>query len=560
MKKQSKDKHGIVKNDKWKKYSFRGVVAALLGFISSASYDYVSVGDCHISLLFFIRAAILFGLYLSLFCLMEFVLSKGRKLDKVLNNKATKYLLGSKTPFLRQILIIAGILIALWIPYLIASYPGNMSNDTTGQLPMYFSMIDGEGEYIMQDQHPVFTTLVFGSIVYLGNSIFGNMQVALFICIFLQMVVTALTFSFAIVWARRKWSIPIWLCLCVIVFLTLLPVVPMMVISLSKDTFFSWIYVLFLIALFELVRQDFRLIDNKKYLLVLTVLCLGICLTKKLGIYIVSGTLLIFIIFCGRQLRVRLKMAVPLLLSVCLMFIIMPLIIANTKIASTPTKEMFGLPFQQTALTYIRHGNEMTNEELEQLDNLMHLSDLKERYDPAIVDPVKAPVENDSDFNAYLKLYMRQLFKYPDSYIDAFACQAAGLFVPSKIDLIFDNHWHTWNNGFFEEGFFEKPAFSAWQSMKMEQYYDWFASVPFLNLSVFSITYVVFIPAWFLVCLVEKRKKKRELLVFVPILASVVGLMLSATMYQGAEAMRYIMPFVYSAPVLLAYSRYLLSA
>ena len=77
-----------------------------------------------------------------------------------------------------------------------------------------------------------------------------------------------------------------------------------MVISLSKDTFFSWIYVLFVIALFELVRQDFRIINNKKYLVGLVLLCLLICLTKKLGVYIVSGTLVLFILFCKQQWKI----------------------------------------------------------------------------------------------------------------------------------------------------------------------------------------------------------------------------------------------------------------
>ena len=542
----------------WKQNWIKCVISFLLGIVSSAAYDYINVGDCHISVLFFVRAGFLFGLYFALFCLMKFILLKKDAHNKIIGCKLARYLFGDKIPFWRQVFAIAGIIFAMWAPYFVAAYPGNMSNDTTGQIPMFFAMVDEEKEYPMQDQHPIFTTLVFGSIIYLGNLIFNNMHIALAICILLQMLVTAFVFAFAIVWMRRRWRVTIWLSIGIVGFLTLLPTVPLMVISLSKDTFFSWIYVLFIITLFELVHQDFKLINNKKYLVGLILLCLGVCLTKKLGVYIVSGTLVLFIIFCKQQWKIRFKMMVPLILSAGLMFVIMPIIIANTAILPTPTKEMLGVPLQQTTLTYIRHGDEMTEDELKQLDDLLDLSTLKERYLPYIVDPVKGPAKNDANYGAYIKLYLKQFLKYPDTYIDAFALQTAGLFVPYPIEQIFDNHWHTWNGGFFDEGFFEKPDFSAWQSKKLKDYYTWMTSVPGLNLSTFSITYVIFIPAWLLICL-TRCKKKREILAFIPILASIVGLMVSATMYYGAEAMRYIMPFVYTAPILLAYSQRLLS-
>ncbi|MBR3252665.1 hypothetical protein IKF84_01160 [Candidatus Saccharibacteria bacterium] len=552
MKKVNKLKN--IRKRVWIKY----VVSAILGLCSSVAYDYIEKGDCHISPLVFVRAGILFGLYLVLFYLVEVLLSKKDGSNKFLRNGKIKYLFGNKTPFWKQALTIAGIIFVMWLPYFAASYPGNMSNDTTGQLPMYFAMFDDQKEYEMQDQHPVFTTMVFGSVVYVANLIFNNMHAALAFCILLQMMVTALVFGFAIVWMKRRWRIATWLCIGIIGFLTLFPLMPLMVISLSKDTFFSWIYVLFVIALFELVRQDFRIINNKKYLVGLVLLCLLICLTKKLGVYIVSGTLVLFILFCKQQWKIRLKIAIPLVLSAGLMFIIMPIIIANTGITPTPKKEMFGLPFQQTALTYIRHGDSMAEDELTQLDKLMDLSTLKERYVPYVVDPVKGPVSDDNDFGAYIKLYIKQFFKYPDSYIDALALHVAGVFVPYQISPIFDNHWHTWNGGYFDEDFFDKPDFSRAQSIKLQEYYDWLTDTPILNLGVFSITYVVFIPAWYLICLIMRGKKKRDLLLFVPILASLVGLALSATVYDGNEAMRYLMPFVYSAPILIAYSQYLL--
>ena len=541
-----------------RKNRIRIIASLVLGVISSVAYDYMNSGDCHFSIFLMVRSFFLFGLYYFLFFLASFFLQEDYTAGKKLNGAIMKKIFGGEATSLRQVLLIAGIIMVLWLPYFIAAYPGNMSNDTTGQIPMFYSMFDSEKEYVMQDQHPVFTTMVFGSIVFLGDKVFGDMHTGLAICIILQMLVTSCVFSFSIVWMRRKWGTTIRFSLFAVGFLTLFPIVPLMVISLSKDTFFCWIYVLLVLALFELVRSNFKLIKNRKFLVILTILCLGACLTKKLGIYIVSGTLILFIVFCGQKLKARAMMLVPLGVSLVTMFVIMPIIISNTSIKPSPTKEMFALPLQQTALTYIRHGDEMTEEELKFLDNLLDLSTLKERYKPSNGDPVRGPVKDDGDFVGYTKLYLKQLFKYPGSYVDAFANQTAGLFVPYAISPIFDNHWHTWNYGYFDESFFEKADFNKRQSEQQKKFYTWFTEAPVLNLSTFSVTYVVFIPTFLFVCLLEKKKKLRDLLSIVPIVASLAGLLLSSMVYYGNEAMRYIMPFVYTAPILLGYSQYLL--
>ena len=540
------------------KYRLVLIVSVVLGLLASAAYEYLNTAQCQLSALFFVRAMLSSAVIGGGLCLTKRLLEKSKKENKLLKNKVINCLFGEKTPFYKQVLMVGGIILLLWIPYFIVSYPGNMSNDTTGQIPMFFSIFDSEKSYPVMDQHPVFTTLVFGSIVYLGNLIFNNMHIALAICIFLQMVVTAIVCAFAIVWARRKWRTSLWFSFGLVGFLTLLPLMSLMVISLSKDTFFCWVFVLFMLALIELVRGDFLLLKSKKFLLLFTALCVGVCLTKKFGIYVVSGTLVLFVIFCGQKWQMRARMAIPLAVSVGLMFVIMPFIIAKTSIVPSPTRELFSLQFQQVALTYLQHGDEMTESELERLDKVLILSSVEERYCPYNSDPIKGLADENLDAKDFIKLYVKLFFKFPDSYFNAFATQVAGLFTPYRIEPIFDNHWHTWNQGYMDEGFFEKPEFSATQSKNLKAYYDWFVGTPILNLSTFSITYVIFIPALFSICLIRRRRCNRELLISVPILISLAGLLVSPIVYAGNEAMRYIMPFVYITPTLLAYSQYLL--
>ena len=106
------------------------VVSLVLSLLSSASYDYFKNRDCDISILFFIRIIFLFGLYLGLFWFCKIVLSH-KDNSGILKNKIVNFLFNDKISFLRQVFIIAGVILLLWIPYFVVSYPGNMSNDTT---------------------------------------------------------------------------------------------------------------------------------------------------------------------------------------------------------------------------------------------------------------------------------------------------------------------------------------------------------------------------------------------------------------------------------------------
>lgn len=534
------------------------IVAFVLGVASGSAHEYLSYGRIDVSLLFFVRIVILTILYTFLFVILRKLLSINTNNEKSLKKLTIlNFLFGKEVSAKKQVVAIAAIIFFLWLPYFIVSYPGNMSNDTTGQIPMFFSIFE-EKSYGIQDQHPIFTTFVFGSIIYTANLLFKNMHVALAICILLQMVVTSLSFAFVFVWARRRWKISYVLELLMIAVVTILPLVPLMVISLSKDTFFSWIYILLLLSFFELVRTKFEIIKNRKFFIAFLILCVLACLTKKLAIYIVSGTLLLYIIFCGQSFKTRLKIAVPLVVSALLMWGIMPFIISHTPIYPSPTKEMLPLPFQQVALTYLRHEGELDESDVNRIDKVLDVSTIKERYAPANGDSIKGNVDDNSDFKDFLKLYLKLGLKYPTDYIDAYATQNAGLFTAYKIEPIFDNHWHTWNGDYMDEDFFEKPEFAAEQSEQLEEYYNWFSKLPILGVSTYTVTFVVFLTAFLLICLIRSKKHFYDLLPILPILASIFGMSLGSVVYWGNEGMRYVMPFVYTVPVVIFYCHQLL--
>jgi uncharacterized membrane protein len=104
---------------------------------------------------------------------------------------------------------------------------------------------------------------------------------------------TAASFGVAFAWMRKRLSISDGIFAIVLGFMALCPVVPLMVCSLSKDTFFSWIYLLWLVFFVDCVivgRVD------RRHFLALAVTGALMVLTKKYGFFVASISLAVLAI------------------------------------------------------------------------------------------------------------------------------------------------------------------------------------------------------------------------------------------------------------------------
>ena len=73
--------------------------------------------------------------------------------------------------------------------------------------------------------------------------------------------------------------------------------------------------------------------------------------------------------------------------------------------------------------------------------------------------------------------------------------------------------------------------------------------MPVLKLFLAPSLYALIIPAYFLAGVL--RRKKALLPVLAPVIVTFLGLLISPMVQPNPETMRYLMPFVYTTPVLL---------
>ena len=469
--------------------------------------------------------------------------------------------LSSTKRMLHETVRAALVLFLFWLPYLLLMYPGNLSNDTTGQLTMFYTLM-GHGERWLTAQHPVFDTLVFGLVTY-PFYLAGNLRMGVFVCILLQEVCTSLAIALSLVWARRRWGASRGLVCALLVFLAVCPLVPLVVASLSKDTFFSWVYVLWLTLFLDTVRKES---PDVRRIACMALLCALMCLTKKFGFYVVLLSLLAALVHSvvRWQSARRAGNNTNTARTATVGFLILTLFSALVALVATPALEsalgarkannvdMIIVPIQQTAMCYSRHPDAYTEADLEVVRRFVNTDVIdKGKWNPQNTDSIKQSGHGAKEF---LQVWAKVGVSHVGDYIDGWMRLEAPLFTFDAIVPLFDSHWHTWSKPeVIAESNYEKPALSDTASKSISGWYTWLKTVPGVNLLISQSLYAVILPLFVLAALSGTRRQG-VWLAFVPVLASFMGILISPMVQPHFETMRYLLPFVYTSPLLITFA------
>lgn len=200
-----------------------------------------------------------------------------------------------------RILKVSALLFALWIPWIVALYPGSMIWDTYYQIwqcypeghPIYFipwgpteSTIDN----YFSDHHPIFDTLVFGAFARFSDLLFGSWNYGVFAFVLIQAIGTAISLSAGIEYLRAM-DCPRTLRIGIAALYAFLPFYGCYAGTMIKDTFFSWLYIPWFLIAVEVARTKGVCLNQRSTFIWFLSLCLLLCLTKKTGLYVVAFTL-----------------------------------------------------------------------------------------------------------------------------------------------------------------------------------------------------------------------------------------------------------------------------
>lgn len=331
-----------------------------------------------------------------------------------------------------------GIIFACWLVYLIIFFPGTSGQDVSNQIKEFYGFPDffyrlSENKVsdtvFLTDHHPVAHTILIGIFMKIGE-LFGYQNIGLYLLTILQTLATCMTFAFSVCYLAKR-NVPKSFLKISLALYALNPVFPLMAINLSKNSFYAFWFVLYLICFFQYVEEPKETSKSVWWniLLVVSVICQMLFLKYGVYVVLVSGVYLII------QLRHQWKTLVPALLIPVLLFetVYTNMLLPACGVSPGSTNEMLSVPFQQTA-RYVRdHGDDVTPEEKELLSKMFIYEKLPKEYDPMSVDDVKW---NAYRFNNgvskvdYLKVWFKQFLRHPMCYVEATANNVYGYFYP----------------------------------------------------------------------------------------------------------------------------------
>jgi hypothetical protein len=433
----------LVENSKQGKKIWKVLLSLIFSFFMVFGYSYYKINSWDMifkNTFQLFKATIVFIGYYILFraiinYIFDILIPKIQKTEvKESTNKVYNFIF-VKHSFIMPLIII----LICWLPYIIIYYPGNLWQDPTNQLRQFFgvdlpesaaanstNLIDENMK--ITNHHPVLHTVILGMCAKIGI-VLGNANIGIFIYTLLQFSLTAFTFSYSINY-MKKLNIPKWFRIVFLSIFALVPIIPMLAIRIAKDQVFLCLIILYTIKIYDLIRNS-----NKQRLKVsncigIVILSLLICLFRNNGIYTIILSLpFIAVIDKMNRKKIILSVVIIIVIYESIMSILLPIL----KIPQTGIRESLSVPFQQTARYVKEHGNEVTENEKQVIDNILNYDTLAERYDPLLSDPVKGEFNKDAttqDLIEYFKVWFAQFLKHPTTYIQATMNNVYGYFYP----------------------------------------------------------------------------------------------------------------------------------
>ena len=413
------------------------------------------------------------------------------------------------------------------------AYPGILTTDSVSTM----KQIMGDRGY--NNVMPYWHTITVQLFVRPALAVFGDVNAAVACFHVAQILFMAACFAYVITTLYQV-HVPVWFLLGVYAVYAFQPHNIVYSVTLWKDIPFSGAAVLFITALYRLIKGigKSRFWNYGAFILG----ALGLSLWRTNGWYAFLVTVLIMLVLMGRkQKKLLLVMTFVLILS----WILIKPVLDSLNVAETNLVEAFGVPMQQVARV-LAEGRELTEQEIYLLGEIFWLDKVPQMYDPLTVDPIKFETFRYDQVpfirehaKEYLRLYISLGLRYPGDYLKAWVDETKGY----------------WNGGYFFWIYTKKMGSNPYGIMNLVEenliQKLFAAAFRYLEKPAFLQPLVsIGLHIWALVActLVNALKKREEFLLSIPLLVLVAGLWLGTPVYSE---FRYAYPFILSMPLIL---------
>lgn len=515
------------------------------GYASYGSYKllFLNIATILLSLVKFVGYIYLF---IHLFSLLDDLIDKSKNKELKFKNKyLSKYLeLFNKYPFKVSFVTI---LIVLSI-YMLAFYPIVLSPDPSFQIKMYFNehtkyidwVIQRDPEIFMTSHHPVFQTYMIGFCLSLGRFLVND-NFGLFLYTLIQSLIYSSVLAYTIKYMSNN-GIKSKNRLIVLGMYLIIPMYLLYSMSAVKDTLYTAFMILFILKVFDIIKNYKEINLSYKYIAVLYFIMLFIGLFRHNGVYVIALTIFVLIFYARKN---ALKILISFFAFFVSIYAFDKVLIPYLGISDGSAREMLSVPFQQTARLVSEKPDFYDEEDIKIIDYILKYETLASRYNPDLADPVKNEYNkntNKEDLKDYFYVWFKGLKKHPDIYVDATLNNTYGFFYPDK------HNWYIYarydkrvtENGLVDYHY-NKLSF-------LRVFIDGYANtVPYIPIigAVSNIalnTWAVLILAAYLI----NTKNKRFLISLLPLFGSILFCFIG----PANTYFRYTMPYIFALPVL----------
>lgn len=429
------------------------------------------------------------------------------------------------------------LLLACWLPYLFAVWPGTVSNDSITQLKQIFGLIP------LENSNPLTQTGLLWLSVRAGMGIFGSADaaVALYVCV--QATLMAWLFGVAL---RRMESggSPRWLVGLSTAFFALCPVFPVFAFCVGKDTVFAMAVLWLTLTVWQMLTAPKPRAADTLNLCLSAAAC---ALLRNVGAALAGITLVAILIRSLSHKRLSWRAPLMGITSIAVSLgLLYGVAIPALHVLPARETENWSAPLQQVARTVA--GGGLTDSELAAINTMLPTDQLQAAYNGELSDPVKMLWKKDAtpeQKSAFYATWFRLGIKYPTTYASAFFHNNYGYLTPGYVSTI-------------------KPNFLLGLQARRDSLADYFLysvsnyALPLKNTLQSLFDYAPFrllcapgLYGWimlFALAGVMSCRKRENAIVMLPALLTLLGCLFSPV--NGY--FRYAMPLYFSAPVLLA--------
>ena len=455
----------------------------------------------------------------------------------------------------RSIITLWCLVTAFWIPYFVAYFPGVYWYDTSWQLMEYY-----DPSVPFTDHHPFMMTYLYVGFAHIGKALFNNATYGLYLLVLVQSLLSTLAIACTVCYTG-KYNI-LWKCrFFIAVFLTFFPIIPMMSMSLAKDTFNTPFFVFFSIAFCELWRTQGTILKSVSFDVFFIADALAVSLTKKTGMYIIVLALLLLACFVVKHWSYKIATIVLGGVPYLVVGIIAPtFILPALHIAPGESNEILAVPMQQVANVVHNHKDDLSVAEIDEIQQIYHMDigQLQDAYCWYKADPIKGQELSSKDEHALITTWTKQLVKHPGDMIAGWG----GLSVA----------WFSFNVASGEEqdlSMMRPINNSKHHYQNIEQYMPWtdntkagnaigqfyadtLSATPILNIIWQKAFWATILPFAIMFLILRSKKNKLNLLILnLPMFITMLVLF-AGPISTHTEATRYVLPMLYIIPLFLS--------